>query len=296
MIIYGQGAIRCHPFAREEMEAAAAGDVLRFDGALFGHLAHVCRNAVRACVLGLSGGRLARERGTVGEFVGAFTRFSAAFALVSDAALVTLGGALKRREKLTGRLADALAWLYLGSASLKRFHDEGRRPRDLVFVRFACEHALERIQRALDGVLVNLPNRPLSWLLRRLVFPLGARLRGPDDALGAAVARELLEDRSAREHLTRDIYLPAPDEVGLGRLEAALDRAVAALPVEAKIRDAVRAGRLDRAPGEELADAALAAGVIDAAEREKLRAADAARDEAIAVDAWEAGAFRSQRS
>jgi acyl-CoA dehydrogenase len=298
MIIYGQGVIRCHPYAREEIEAAAAADTARFDRAFFGHLAHVARNAARALVLGLGAGSLGRagERGHVGELVAAFTRMSAAFALVSDAAMVTLGGSLKRREKITGRLADALAWLYLGSAALKRFHDEGRRTRDLPFLRWSCEYALQQIQNALDGVLVNLPNRPAAWALRPLVFPLGRRLRGPDDALGATVARELLEDRAARQELTRDIYVPTPGEAGLGRLEAALEHAVEALPVEAKLRDAVRRGSLDRAPGEELADAALAAGVIDAAEREKLRAADAARDEAIAVDAWDAGAFRALRS
>jgi acyl-CoA dehydrogenase len=209
--------------------------------------------------------------------------------------MVTLGGTLKRREKITGRLADALAWLYLGSAALKRFHDEGRKERDLAFLRWSCAHALERIQAALVGVLDNLPSRPAAWLLRPLVFPLGARLRGPDDALGAAVARELLEDRAARRDLTRDIFVPDPDEPGLGRLEAALERVVEALAVEAKIRDAVRAGVLDRAPGLELADRALAAGVISSAEHETIRRADEARDEAIRVDAWDAQTFRGLR-
>jgi acyl-CoA dehydrogenase len=297
MIIYGQGAIRCHPFAREEIEAVAAGDVERFDRAFFGHLEHVARNAARAWVLGLCGGRLARggETGLVGEFTGSLGRMSAAFALVSDVAMATLGGALKRREKITGRLADALAWLYLASAALKRFHDEGRPERDVPLVRWSCEHALERIQAALVGVLDHLPNRPAAWLLRGVVFPLGARLRPPGDALGAAVARELLEDRDARRHLTRDVHVPDAEEPGLGRLEAALDRAVDALAVEAKIRDAVRAGRLDRAPGAELADRALAAGEITSEERERIRLADEARDEAIQVDAWGAGEFLELR-
>jgi acyl-CoA dehydrogenase len=297
MIIYGQGAIRCHPFAREEMEAVAAGDVGRFDRAFFGHLNHVARNAVRALVLGLAGGRLGRagETGPVGEYVGALSRMSAAFALVSDAAMGTLGGSLKRREKITGRLADALAWLYLGSAALKRFHDEGRRERDLAFLRWSCDHALERIQTALVGVLDHLPSRPAAWALRGLVFPLGARLRGPGDAVGALVARALLEDRAARSDLTRDVFLPDPDEPGLGRLEAALDRVVEALAVEAKIRDAVRSGVLDRAPGLELADRALAEGVITPAEHEKIRLAEEARDEAIQVDAWDAETFRTLR-
>jgi acyl-CoA dehydrogenase len=293
MIIYGQGAIRCHPFAREEMEAAAGGDVPRFDQAFFGHLNHVARNAARALLLGLCGGRLARagETGAVGELIGSLSRMSAAFALLSDAAMGTLGGSLKRREKITGRLADALAWLYLGSAALKRFHDEGRRERDEVFLRWCGRHALDCIEQALLGVLDNLPNRPAAWALRPLVFPLGARRRGPDDALGGRLARELLEDREARRDLTRDIFLPEPSEPGLGRLEAALDRAVAALAVETKLRDAVRAGRLERAPGEALAREGLRAGVITRDELDAIRLADEARDEAIRVDAWDPEAF-----
>jgi acyl-CoA dehydrogenase len=292
MIVYGQGALRCHPYAREELEAVAAGDVERFDRAFFGHLNHVARNAARSLVLGLAGRRLGRggETGAVGDLIAGLERMSAAFALVSDAAMGTLGGSLKRREKITGRLADALAWMYLGSAALKRFHDEGRLERDLPFLRWSGEHALERVQAALAGVLDNLPQRPVAWALRPLAFPLGRRWRGPDDALGAAVARELLDDREARQALTRDVYVPAPDEPGLGRLEAALDRAVEALAVEAKIRGAVRAGQIDRAPGDELADRALAAGVITREERTRIRLADEARDEAIRVDAWDADA------
>jgi acyl-CoA dehydrogenase len=213
---------------------------------------------------------------------------SAAFALVSDAAMATLGGRLKRREKLSGRLADALAWLYLGSAVAKRFWDESRREEDLPLLRWGCEHALFSIQEALVGLLDNFPNRPLAGLLRLLLFPLGARQRPPSDALGGEVARSLLEGSAQRHRLTSDIYVPPPHEDGLGRLEAALASCVEALSVETKIRDAVRAGRLDRAPGKELADAALAAGIITAEERSRIDQADRARDEAIQVDAFDA--------
>jgi acyl-CoA dehydrogenase len=295
MIIYGQGAIRCHPHVRDEMMAVAASDLKRFDRAFFSHLGFVASNAARALLLGLTGGRLARPgvAGPLGGLLRQLTRMSAAFALVSDAAMAILGGRLKRREKLSGRLADALAWLYLASAAVKRFHDEGRLPQDQPFVEWSCRHALHQVQTALLGVLDNFPNRLAALALKAVIFPAGARYRPPSDALGAQVARGLLEDREERLRITRDIYIPPASEPGLGRLEAALDRAVEALAVETKIRDAVRAGRIDRAPGDALVELALAAGVITEKERRLLSAADEAREEAIQVDAFDPAAYRS---
>ena len=297
MIIYGQGAIRSHPYVQDEMRAVAQRDVARFDRAFFGHLGHVATNTVRAALLGLSDGRLVRPpvRGTVGRAFGRLSRMSAAFALVSDAAMATLGGRLKRMEKLSGRLADVLAWMYLGAAALKRYVDDGEPQQDLPFVEWCATHALYQIQTALVGLLDNFPNRPVAWLLRRLVFPLGARYRPPSDRLGSAVARQLLEDRAARLALTADIHVPPPDEPGLGRLEAALDHAVEALAVETKLRDAVRAGRLDRAPGDALLMQALHAGIVTAEEFQTVLQADEIRDEVIQVDAFDPETFRSLR-
>lgn len=297
MIIYGQGAIRCHPFVQKEIESVTRRDGAVFDRALFGHLGFLVSNVVRALLLGLTGGRIARApvRGPTAKYFRRLTRYSAGFALISDAAMGTLGGALKRREKLSGRLADALAWLYLGSATLKRFHAEGEPARDLALVRWAGGLALYEIQEALRGVLDNLPNRAIANVLRALVFPLGTRLRPPTDKLGGAVARGLLEDREARRSLTTDIYIPAPEEMGLGRLEAALEKAVEALSVETKLRDAVRAGHIDRAPGDVLAEQALAAGIISEEELRVLRAAQEARDEVIQVDAFDPEGYHSLR-
>ena len=298
MIIYGQGAIRCHPFLHDEMAAAAAGDLPAFDRAFFGHLGHAVSSAARACLSGLADGRLSRVPGhhATRRMYGQLGRMSAAFAVVSELALATLGARLKRREKVGGRLADALAWLYLGSAALKRFHDEGTPSTHLPFVRFACEHALYEIQDALDGVLHNLPNRAAAWIARPLVFPLGRRYRPPSDAVGAQVARGLLEDREARVHLTAAIYVPPPDEPGLGRLEAALREAVAAHRVETKLRDAIRDERLDRAPGDVLLYAARDAGIISQQEVEQVLHADQVRDEVIQVDAFPAGVTPATRT
>jgi len=295
MIIYGQGAIRCHPHVRDEMKALADRDLARFDRAFFGHVGSVLTNTVRAVLLGLTGARLARSPvpGPLAHFLRQLSRMSAAFALVSDAAMATLGGQLKRREKLSGRLADVLAWLYLASASVKRFWDEGQSERDRPLVEWVGRHALHQIQDALCGILDNLPNRLAARALRWLVFPLGARYRPPSDALGAQVARALLEDREERLLLTRDMYVPPPHEPGLGRLEAALDKVVEALAVEAKIRDALRAGRIDRAPGDALVELAREAAVITDEDCRRIRAADAARDEAIQVDAFDPDEYRA---
>ncbi len=298
MIIYGQGAIRCHPFALEEMRAVQEGDLERFDRAFFGHVGFLATTAVRSLLLGISRGRLERKapmRGFARRACQRLSRASAAFALVSDATMATLGSRLKRREKITGRLADALAWLYLGSAAVKRFHDDGEPDRERAFAEWAVEHALCEIDQALAGVLRNLPSRPASWLLAPLVFPLLRRERGPDDALGSAVATTLLEDDLARDHLTDGIFLPPVEEAGLGRLEAALREAKPALKVEAKIRRAVSQGRLDRAPGDELANAALAEGIISAEEYRQLEAAEVARAEAIRVDAFDPKEFAALR-
>jgi acyl-CoA dehydrogenase len=298
MIIYGQGAIRCHPFALEEMRAVQEEDLERFDRAFFGHLGFVATTAARALLLGISRGRFERNapgRSFTRRTCQRLSRCSAAFALVSDAAMATLGGRLKRREKITGRLADALAWLYLGSATVKRFHDQGEPESQRAFVAWASEHAFAEIDRALTGVLRNLPARPVAWLLAPLVFPLGRRERGPDDALGSEAARALLEDDAAREELTAGIFLPPAEEVGLGRLEAALRKAKPALAVEAKLRRAVAEGKLDKAPGDALAASALKAGILTVEEIAQLKAADEAREEAIRVDAFDPKDFAELR-
>ncbi len=295
MIIFGQGSIRCHPFVNDEMVAVGEGDLERFDRAFFGHLGFVYRNAARSCLLALTASRLATAPagGPTARYFRRLTRFSAAFAFVSDVALATLGGALKRREKISGRLADALAWMYLASAALKRFHDDGRPAGDLPLLEWSCDLALWKIQEALRGVLDNLPNRLAAAKARLLVFPLGARLRPPDDALGAEVARGLLDGNEARLRLTADIYLPDAAEDGLGRLEAALALVVSAQDVDRKIRQATRTGALDAEPPDTLARRAADRGIISAEDHRRLAEAERARDAVIQVDAFDPETYRA---
>jgi len=298
MIIYGQGAIRCHPFVEREISAIADDRVEDFDSALFGHVNFVASNSARAFVLALTGSRITAvpDIDQNGErFMQHLSRFSAAFALTSDVAMGTLGGSLKRREKISGRLADCLGWMYMASSALKRFHDEPKSTINYDLLKWVSAHALYQIQQALLGVIDNLPNRLVAWKLNWIVFPLGARFKPPSDQLGRNVARSILDDRQARQSLTADIYVPGPEEVGLGALEAALDKAVRALPIEARIKEAVREGRLDRAPGGSLDALALEQDIISEAEFALLAEADAARNEVIAVDAFAAEEFSRLR-
>jgi acyl-CoA dehydrogenase len=289
MIIFGQGIIRCHPYIQKEMRAAANPDTRRgladFDLALLEHIGFTLCNGARALFLGLTGGRLAKAPpGPAHRYFQAATRLSAAFALSADIALLTLGGTLKRREKITGRLADILSHLYLISALLKRFEDREWSREELPLLRWGCEESLLKIQEGFSGIIHNLPLRPAAWLLRLIVFPLGRPFAGPSDRLGHQVANILLEPSSLRDRLTGGIFIPLEPGDPLGRLEDALEKVVAAEPVEQKLRDAVKAGRLKALRDESLLDAGLTLGVITSDEAQTLRLAMEARRDAIRVD------------
>ncbi len=291
MIVFGQGAIRCHPFVQAELEAEAAGDVEKFDRAFFGHVGLVFVNAARALVHGLTGGVFAESpiHGTAGAYVKALSRMAAIYGLFADVAMGTLGGSLKRKENLSGRLADGLAWLYLGSGALKRYVDEGQQERDRPAFRWSMEHALHEFQGAMIGFLDNLPSRPVAWLLRVLAFPLGAHRKPPSDALASRLARAVLDGGPLRTALTQLVHVPSAAEHGLGEIEAALAAVVAAGPAREKLKNAQRAQTLPRKlAGEPLLEAALKANVLDAREAELVRAAEQARDRAIQVDSFEA--------
>jgi acyl-CoA dehydrogenase len=299
LIIYGQGAIRCHPWVQKEMAAVAARDLKAFDHAFFGHVGMVFANAARSFFHAVTGAAFAPSPvgGRAGWAVRRLSRMSAGFALVSDAAMATLGGTLKRKEKISGRLADALAWMYVGSAVVKRYVDDGQPERERAFFDYSMDHALHQAQQALAGVLDNLPDRVAAAALRIAVLPFGARWKAPSDRLGARVARALLEDRETRARLTSDIHLPPHDRPGLGRLEDAFEKATAARDVERKLREAMKAGVIPApgANGDGDVGAAVAKGVLSAAEGELVKAAVAARRDVIQVDAFDAETYQGVR-
>lgn len=241
LIIYGQGALRCHPWLLEEMAAAKTGDVPRLDRALSGHLRFFARNAARAIGHAWTGALLARAPRraipAVRPYFRQLTRLASAFAFVSDVSLVALGGRIKRMERVSGRLADILASMYLASAALKRFEDERQPESDLPYLRWACEHEIGRAERTIAELLDNFPVRGVAALLRVLVLPFGVRSKAPSDSLETEAARGLLDDHPARIRLTPDVFVPAPEEPGLGFLEDALDALVAAAPLRARTRE-----------------------------------------------------------
>lgn len=291
LIIYGQGAIRCHPYVFTEMEAAKDDNWSRasrqFDKAIIGHIGFTISNMVRALWLGLTGARLkTAPGGKTKRYYQKVSRLSAAFAFVSDVAMLTLGGELKRMEKLSGRLADVLSQMYLVSATLKRFNDQGKPKEDLPLLRWACDDALYTAQQALDSVLRNYPIRPFAWFMRLIVFPLGRRQQAPSDKLGHKAAQILLEPSPSRDRLTADIFVPKDNDEPLGRLEYGMVQTIAADKIEKRLRSAVKAGKVKGRDMTAWIDNAVQGGVINGQEADALRESIKLRAEIVAVDAF----------
>jgi acyl-CoA dehydrogenase len=288
LIVFGQGALRCHPYAFEEVRSAHAGDLAVFDRAFWGHVGHALSTAARAFVLGVTGGRFARHPfgAAAGRHTQRLTRLSAAFALVSEAAMATLGGELKRRERLTGRLADALAWLYLGSCAVKRFEDDGRPPAEEPLMHWAALRAAAECEDALLATLDNLPNRRMAWLVRRAAFPFGRTQRRPSDALETLIAEAVHTSSDLRSRLTRHMYLPPTDAAGLGQLDHCHTLLQRAADIRKRLRAAVASGQLPKLAEEHLADAAVSQGLIDPAERKSMLTARAMQRDLVQVDSF----------
>ncbi len=290
LIIFGQGAIRGHPYVLREIAATQEIDapkaLVDFDAAFFGHVAFVVSNFARALWLGLTRAVFVRAPGDAHthRYYQILTRLSSGFALMSDAAMFVLGGSLKRRERLSARLGDVLSWLYLASAVLKRYEDSGRPADDLPLVHWAMRDALHKIQQAFHGLLDNLPNRFIAAVLRLVIFAYGREFDPPRDRLGRAVAQTLLEPGPARERLTAGVYVPKNEDEPVGALEAALRAVIAAEPVEIKMRAAVKAGVISSRFGDELAEEAVSKGVITPAESAILDHARELRRKVIMVD------------
>jgi acyl-CoA dehydrogenase len=294
LIIFGQGAIRCHPFVLKEMNAARNPDrrkgVDEFDAALFGHVGFTISNAVRSFVMALSHARFTRvpEVGETRRYYQHIVRFSASFALAVDVAMLTLGGYLKKKENLSARLGDALSAMYLASMVLKHHENQGRPADDLPLVEWACRHQLYRAQEQLHDFLRNFPNRFLGAVLRILIFPAGRSYFAPSDRLGRQLADAILNPTEVRDRLCRFVYRTLEPGNPLGLLQEALVMAQTAEPIEKRIRvDGVKTGKVTAldAPGQ--ITQALAAGIISETEAASLRDYDRKVMELISVDDFE---------
>lgn len=295
LIIFGQGAIRCHPFVLREMRAAVDEDPGRaleaFDRLIFGHVGYTLSNALRSFVLGLTHGRLSGTpaSGPVGRFHQHINRFSAAFALACDASMFLVGGELKRKEQLSARLGDILSYLYLASMVLKHHRDQGSPSDDVPLVEWSCRTLMFKTQQQLDGLLRNLPNRWAVAPIRLLIFPRGKTYSPPSDKLDQQVAGFVTRPTSIRSRLCEGIYEAREPANPLGQLQAALGMAEAVKPIESKLREARKSGQIG---GGTLADRiaeAREAGILTAAEAAELQAFDDAVMALLAVDEFAPG-------
>ncbi|HJS89542.1 MAG TPA: acyl-CoA dehydrogenase [Steroidobacteraceae bacterium] len=278
LIIFGQGAVRCHPFVLREMNAARDPDRARgvdeFDRALFAHVGFTISNAVRSLVMALTHARFTRApvSGPTARYYQHIVRFSASFAFTVDVAMLTLGGYLKKKESLSARLGDVLSAMYLASMVLKHHDNQGRPAEDLPIVEWACRNLLYHAQEQLHGFLRNFPNRLLAGVMRTIVFPRGRAYSAPSDRLGRRVAELVTRSGDSRERLCQFIYWTLEPGNPLGLLEEALRLAETLEPLEKRIRvEGVKTGRITALdlPGQ--IDQALAAGIISAADAAALR-------------------------
>ena len=275
MIIFGQGAIRCHPYVLDEMQAAADNDkakgIAAFDRLLFKHIRFTAGNAIRAVAHGLTGARFAKApRNQNRYYYRQLTRMSAAFAFLTDVALLTLGGELKRREGLSARFGDILSHLYMASAVLKRFEDEGANETDRPLVEWALQDSLATIQDRMLGILDNFPSRLLATALRALVLPLGRPYRAATDKVSQAVASLLLAQSESRDRLTRGMFIPAAKNEPVSDLERLLFRVDEIEPlVKTAAKHCGSEARLWSDPG--AIDSAVADGVLEQLDGVKLR-------------------------
>lgn len=310
MMIFGQGAIRSHPYVLREMMATQLPDeqqaIAEFDRLLYQHIGHALGNAAGSLLLGLTGGLLAdtpehlgrRRRDRAGggrasryaeqvDLAGYYrqlSRLSAAFATLTDVSMLMLGGELKRRERLSARLGDMLSFLYLASACLKHFHDQGEPEEDLPLLCWGVEDLLVRIEQAMHEVLLNFPDRGVGMLLRVIIFPLGRRLKPPSDRTGRHVARLLMTPGPARDRLLEGCHVNRDPEDVTGLLNDTLEKILLADPVEQRLAKALRSGELEDVEGIDYLAVAAESGVISPEEAKLVRDAREARRAVIEVD------------
>ncbi len=289
LMIFGQGAIRCHPYLLREMECVGMegedAAVEEFDRALFAHIGFTTSNAVRAFITGLTRGLFIRspEAGEVSHYYRHLSRLSSAFAFSADLTLLLLGGELKRKEKLSARFGDVLSHLYMASAMLKQFEDQGRPASDLPMLEWALQDSLFTIEDRLAEIYRNFPSPILGTLVKWLVLPTGRSFRRPTDRLGKPVAEILLTPSAARDRLTRGVYTSTDPDDPIGCVEYAMERVLAADPLEARLQKKLKV-RLTPNNLEENLKRGVAEDIISEQEADVIREAARASEKAIAVD------------
>jgi len=291
LMIFGQGATRCHPYVLKEMEAAANPDqkqgAKEFDDLLFKHIKHAMGNTFGAFGAALTGSRFIKSgmSGATQKYYKEMTRLSRALAVSADIAMATLGGDLKRKEMISARLGDVLAYLYMASAALKKYEDEGRQQQDLDFVHYAVQHCLHNAASSLQEAFSNYPQKAIGRLLKVLVFPLGNHFAKPSDDLTVKLAESLMTPGAQRDRLTNLCYVGKDENDSVGLMETAFLAMYEVKSLERKLMRAAKEGKVARKGllADRLAQA-LEADVLTQEEVDQIVAADKLRYKAIQVD------------
>jgi acyl-CoA dehydrogenase len=291
LIIFGQGAVRCHPFVLKEMNAARntnrAQGLAEFDRALFGHIGFTISNAIRSLIMAFTLARFARvpDHGPTRRYYQQINRFSASFAFAVDVAMLSLGGYLKKKENLSARLGDVLSSMYLASMVLKHYENQGRPPEDLPIVQWACMTLLYKAQEQLHSFLRNFPIRSLAWLMRILIFPRGLTYSAPNDRIGRAIVDAIMTPSATRDRLCDGIYRTIEPSNPLGLLQEALTLSITAEPIEKRILvDGVKTGIVTALDLPTQIQQATGAGIISETEAAMLRDYDRKVMELVNVD------------
>jgi acyl-CoA dehydrogenase len=291
LIIFGQGAVRCHPWVLKEMNAARNPDhnqgVQQFDKALFGHIGYALSNAARSLVMATSFARFTRvpESGPTRRYFQHINRYSASFAFAADVAMLALGGYLKKKETLSARLGDVLSMMYLASMVLKHHANQGEPKSDLPLIDWACRSLLYQAQEQLHQFLRNFPNRALAALMRLVIFPRGLTYFPPSDRSEREIANLIMTPGEARERLCAPIYNALAPHNPLGLLQEALELAEAAEALEKRVRvEGVKTGKITALdlPGQ--IREAVRLGILAADEADTLSRYDAKVMELLNVD------------
>ncbi len=299
LMIFGQGAIRCHPWVLKEMQAAKNPDRAQglrdFDTNLFGHIGFAISNAVRSWLFGLTTAKIGKAPGDAytRRYFRRLNRYSANLALLADVSMLLLGGKLKFKEKLSGRLGDVLSQLYLTSAMLKRYEDVGRPATEQPLLAWAFHDAAHKIELAMSGVLRNFPIRPAAWVLWLLVFPLGRRAQPPSDRLGRRAAALLMSPSDARDRLADGIFLTPTENNPAGRVNAALPAVILAEPVERKFIKALKNSDISALTFPEQLAEGVREGWITAEEKIQLEQLRELTWDAISVDDFDSADLES---
>jgi acyl-CoA dehydrogenase len=292
LMIFGQGAVRCHPFVFREMQAASNENeqegIDQFDSLFFRHVGYGLSNFIRSISLGLTSARIAKKPVTdeTGRYYQQLTQMSSALALVSDISMAVLGGELKRKERLSARLGDVFSHLYMSSCVLKYYQDSGQQAADLPYVEWTIKNNLYLIQKAFNEFFDNFKPKWLGSLLRRVVFPYGSNFKKPDDKLDHKIVKAMFNHNELRDRLTKDMFIGTETDP-VGRIENAFNKVLATRDISVLIKQAIRDGKLT--PAREIKGTvatAVAAGILTQQQADDYLEAEAVRFDAMLVDEY----------